>query len=256
MTEINLSYLVCAIPRTGSNFLCEVLSSAGVAGHPEEYFCQRSFWYRRWGVTDFATFIDQVRERGTTPNGVFGSKLMWDQVNELVRDLAPMVSMTDESPPRVFETALPNLYYIWLRRTDRIRQGISYYRALETKRWRSTGTSSAQSDPPFNFEAIQSLIQLCDWEDAGWQKFFERRAITPLVVEYEQFAESPEAMVRQIIRHLGLEPPEWLPSETWRHQRQADALTDDWVARYRAQQATSGSLSGDEVFRILGTWTG
>jgi LPS sulfotransferase NodH len=50
MIEINLSYLVCATPRTGSNFLCEVLSSTGVAGYPGEYFWQRSFWYQRRGV--------------------------------------------------------------------------------------------------------------------------------------------------------------------------------------------------------------
>jgi LPS sulfotransferase NodH len=83
-------------------------------------------------------------------------------------------------------------------RTDRIRQGISYYRALETKRWRSTDTSNAQSKPPFNFEAIQSLIRLCEWEDAGWQEFFENHAIAPLVVRYEEFAERPEATARRI----------------------------------------------------------
>ena len=72
----------------------------------------------------------------------------------------------------MLEAAFPHLQYIWSRRTDRIHQGISYYRALETKRWRSTDRNTRQSDPPFNFEAIHSLIQLCEWEDADWQKFF------------------------------------------------------------------------------------
>jgi hypothetical protein len=35
---VNLSYLICTTPRSGSNFLCEVLRGTGVAGQPDEYF--------------------------------------------------------------------------------------------------------------------------------------------------------------------------------------------------------------------------
>jgi trehalose 2-sulfotransferase len=225
--EIRLSYLVCATPRTGSNFLCEVLSRFGVAGHPEEYFWQRSFWYERWGVSDFATFIDAVREHGTSGNGVFGSKLMWDQVNDLVRELVATLGVTGDSPARVFELAFANLHYVWLRRTDRIRQGISYYRALETKRWRSTDTTSISRAPSFNFDKIRSLIQLCEWEDASWQEFFEQNAITPLLVRFEELATAPELTAQKIMANLGIEPPARVPIDPWRHQRQADALTDE-----------------------------
>lgn len=155
MTDIALSYLVCATPRTGSNFLCEVLSSTGVAGHPEEYFWKRPFWYDRWAVSDFASFIDAVRHHGTTRNGVFGSKLIWDH------------------------------------------------------------------------------------------------DIAPLLVTYEEFAAASEVTARQIIAHLGLEAPDRLASGTWRHQRQADTLTDTWTARYKAEQPTSRHLPDDEVLRIL-----
>jgi LPS sulfotransferase NodH len=55
--------------------------------------------------------------------------------------------------------------------------------------------------------------------------------------------------------HLGLEPPDSLPADTWRHRRQADTLTDEWAARYRAELASSRDLSSDEALRILGTWT-
>ena len=69
MTHIRASYLVCTTPRAASNFQCEVLSSAGVAGHPDEYFWKCSYWYEHWGVADFEAFADRVREYGTTPNG-------------------------------------------------------------------------------------------------------------------------------------------------------------------------------------------
>jgi LPS sulfotransferase NodH len=66
-------------------------------------------------------------------------------------------------------------------------------------------------------------LQLCQWEDEGWQGFFERHAITPLIVRYEEFAESPKTTVRQITAPFGLEPPERLPAETWQHRPTPDA---------------------------------
>jgi LPS sulfotransferase NodH len=95
-----------------------------------------------------------------------------------------------------------------------------------------TGVSDVE--PPFNFDAIHSLVELSVWADQDWQTYFERNAIDPLVLTYEELAEAPEVAVRRVIAHLGLPPPERVPSETWRHQRQADALTDAWVARYRS----------------------
>ena len=38
MTEIRLSYLVCATQRSGSTLLCELLKDTGVAGRPQEFF--------------------------------------------------------------------------------------------------------------------------------------------------------------------------------------------------------------------------
>ena len=67
-----------------------------------------------------------------------------------------------------------------------------------------------------------------------WDDFFRRYAIEPLVVTYEDLAVAPEAVVRRIIDHLGVRPPARLRPEAWRHQRQADALTEAWVAQYEA----------------------
>ena len=59
-TSTCLSYLVCATPRSGSSFLCEVLSNTGVAGRPDDYFWNPPFWFADWGVTDFSGFADRL----------------------------------------------------------------------------------------------------------------------------------------------------------------------------------------------------
>jgi LPS sulfotransferase NodH len=72
-------------------------------------------------------------------------------------------------------------------------------------------------------------------------------------VSYEDLAAAPEITACDVIDHLGLELTERLPSDTWRHRRQGDTLTEEWAARYRAELANSRDLSDQEVLRILGT---
>src|ERR671917_2614911 len=109
--EPRVSYLVCATPRSGSTLLCEALSGTGLAGRPAEYFeamydtrlPRRPTDYfeglraipaasfladqlpteggeAREALSQAATYRDYlawVLRTGTTPNGVFGAKLMW-----------------------------------------------------------------------------------------------------------------------------------------------------------------------------------
>src|SRR3954451_3190612 len=99
-----LSYLVCATPRSGSTLLCHLLDQTGIAGHPEEYFeaLQHSGVPRRpeeyfdrdrhadiierlafrempdraptpsplWSAETYDRYLARVLEQGTTPNGV------------------------------------------------------------------------------------------------------------------------------------------------------------------------------------------
>jgi LPS sulfotransferase NodH len=70
-------YTICTTPRTGSNFLCELLSSTGVLGRPREYFNGAG---RR--LHDDPTYPDdpagqfrRILTMGATPNGVYGLKV-------------------------------------------------------------------------------------------------------------------------------------------------------------------------------------
>ena len=108
------SYLVCATQRSGSTLVCQALKETGVAGVPEEYFeaLQHSGRPRRpeeyftglddpsilshlgererrsanepepqsplWTRTAYDRYLEWAMEQGTTENGVFGAKLMWN----------------------------------------------------------------------------------------------------------------------------------------------------------------------------------
>ena len=162
------SYLVCATPRSGSTLLCEALKGTGVAGRPEEYFeavpatgrpprpedyleglddaeahalvggaaaPEPPPYSSLAGVSSYAEHLERVREWGTTPNGVFAAKLMWDHVERLTA-LGPMDELFDR--PR----------YVWVRRGDVVRQAVSLWRAMQTQSWRDDSTDGAAAARP------------------------------------------------------------------------------------------------------------
>src|SRR5215831_10803096 len=99
MMSTRLSYLICATPRSGGSFLCEVLSSTGIPGRPDDYFWDPPFWFAQWSVTDISSFAERLFQEGTTANGVFGSKLMRDQLDEVVRQFTSLLGQGNAPPP-------------------------------------------------------------------------------------------------------------------------------------------------------------
>jgi LPS sulfotransferase NodH len=166
---------------------------------------------------------------------------MWSVLGEMLPRLAALVGRADASPPDILASAFPNLHYIWLTRRDKVRQGISFYRAIATQRWRSTDPGNrADAEVPFDFQAIDSLIQTSVADEELWRQFFEQHGIQPFAIVYEDLQHEPEIVVGQILDHLGLGPPAQPFPRSGRHQRQADDLTDTWVRQYLALK---GSLN-------------
>ncbi len=90
------SYFVCATPRTGSSLLLGLLGSTGLCGRPQAYFRapDEPLWADRWqiprtaeGGFNYADYVRAARAAGSTPNGVFGAKLMWGTLYEVVDKL-------------------------------------------------------------------------------------------------------------------------------------------------------------------------
>jgi trehalose 2-sulfotransferase len=265
------SYLVCATPRSGSTLLCETLEQTGVAGRPREYFealketgvprrPREYFWGLRspevlrllphdaqldrdservatWNRDDYARHLDASIEQGTTANGVFGAKMMWgyfDDFLELTRGIPRFGGMGDGS---LLNAAFPELQYVFVSRSDKVRQAVSLWRALQTWVWRKAEGHADDEPLPeqravYSFDAIDHLLdQLRRHEDA-WRGFFFRIGRRPLTVLYEEVAGDLDATVERILRELGLErPPVSAPAEQ-PMSRQSDELSESWVQNY------------------------
>ena len=266
-----ISYLVCATPRSGSTLLCEALTNTGLAGYPKEYFealketglprSPRDYFkktsnpelldlignYSRGdnalpvlsGFASYSDYLSSVLGKGTTPNGVFGAKLMWGYLEDFLLYLQEIPAYRDLPVPQLFSTIFPNLHYIHISRRDKVRQAISLWRAIQTWSWRQE-QSSAQETPShstreqvFNFAAIDHLVQRILVHEEAWKQYFVENAIQPFSVVYEELTEMYEKTALQILQYLKIPLPPSVAFEERQMRQQADTLSKQWYERYQ-----------------------
>jgi LPS sulfotransferase NodH len=171
---------------------------------------------------------------GTTPNGVFGAKLMWNQLADLHSLATELPELSGLAPHQLLETLFRSPRHVLVSRRDRVRQAVSLWRALQTRAWRLEHPDrQPRADAlHYRFEGIRHLAQLLEQEDVEWRRFFREHDIEPFEVVYEEdLGARREHTVRSVLRHIGVEPaPGWRAPE--RIHRQADELSEAWVAAY------------------------
>jgi trehalose 2-sulfotransferase len=262
------SYLVCATPRSGSTLLCHLLDQTGIAGHPEEYFeaLRHSGVPRRpheyfdperhaniierlafrelpdgsehrpsplWEPASYERYLDWALREGTTPNGVFGAKLMWGYLGDFADLLRGIDGNAGLPVPDLLSRVFPDLHYVQITRQDKLRQAISLWKAVQTQAWRREFevTGGPPVEPTFSFRAINFLVRQLTAHDASWDAYFLGLGIHPLKVTYEELAEAPEPVVRRVLAHLGIDVPERLELRAPALTVQADARSEEWLRR-------------------------
>ena len=236
-----VSYLICATPRCGGYLLFEALENTGLAGIPGEYFWDDKEWAKKWGATDYPDFLNKVKEKSTTPNGVFGTKLMWGYFENFIGKVRQTSQFKDRdlSPYAVLSELFPNLNYIWIMRRDKVRQAVSLWKGLQGLAWwKRIGdpTSELKKELEYNFAAIDYLVQEIILHEAAWQEYFTRYNITPFTVIYEDFVPYYEETALRILDWLKISYPENLVFGERRLLKQADSVSENWVQQYRADK--------------------
>ncbi len=279
------SYLVCATPRSGSTLVCHALEETGVAGRPEEYFeaLRHSGRPRRpeeyfvgaedpsirdhlgerslgseppprsplWSRAAYDRYLEWAFEAGTTPNGIFGAKLMWGYFGDFVSLLRNIPAYRDIPLAELLPAVFPQLTFVRVVRANKVRQAVSLWKAVQTATWREDqATAEAASleedgfSPPyrsfieehrpqlrFHYRAIEHLLEQILIEESRWDAFFEHSGIEPVLVLYENFAADHDTSTLRLLERLGLSPPDDFDFEP-RMKRQSDRVNDDWVKRY------------------------
>jgi len=241
----HIFYVVCAAQRSGSFLLCEALKNTGLAGVPEEYFLngegwEDGEWARRHGVTSRPAFLRLVLEKGTTPNGVFGTKIMWNYFHKMLESLRELPEYEGMDAPELMATLFSHPHYIWMLRRDKVRQAVSWAKAGQTDMyaWHKGEKLKPKQEPAFDFTLIDNLHKLILEGEAGWRNFFEACGVRPVQIVYEELVEAYEKTAIGILEYLNVTLPENLVFGERQLQKQADAVNEEWVERYtRMKQA-------------------
>ena len=269
------SYLICSTPRSGSTLLCEALTATGVAGRPEEYYQHR----RKTGLPrrpleyfedidspeirsilgdytrvddeptlydprrfpDYRAYLDWTMEQATTPNGVFGAKVMRGYFNGFVDSLRDVLGNAVLPTRKVLEQTFPGLdRWVFMTRSDKPRQAISLWKAIQNWTWKreSGGGQVIAHNLVYSFEAIDHLVRQLEDQERDWLAWFAEAGITPTTVVYEDLAERYEQTALELLDFLAISDP---PSFAERRMtRQADGLNEQWLERYRRDAAVVG----------------
>jgi LPS sulfotransferase NodH len=184
-------YMICATPRSGSNYLCQLLASTGQLGHPLEYFNtagQRKDTDPKY-PKDPRAQIDIVRSMGATPNGIYAVKVL------------PLQYQRARKKVDLFHE-LPNLKFLRLRRRDLLGQAISLSRVEQTGQ--IMASDRARRKPIYDAQYIRSCIRALQARESIWDQVMIEFGVQPLTVEYEDVMRNPQSAVDQVAALMGL----------------------------------------------------
>jgi LPS sulfotransferase NodH len=225
MPKVSTSYLICATPRSGSTLLCDCLKLTKLAGNPNEWMLPASHYQaERWfGVGtpfDDPDYLSEIVGKTSTPNGMFGAKLMWPTM-ETFR-LGELWNFVFAGPALRNSPVLPNVRYIRISRRDKLRQAISFLIAHKTDFWHKLSPDE-EAGPRWPLAALQAelgdpagrtalLIEIdrclgeIRWQDRGWEQFFRDEGIVPFDLDYETLVSDLDGTTYRVLDFLGLLP--------------------------------------------------
>jgi LPS sulfotransferase NodH len=248
---MSLVYVICTSPRSGSTLLCKGLTNTGRVGAPAEFFDHRvevaAYWMYRFAICKESEYFDKIVEATSTPNGVFGTKLHWTTYPDMHRSLRDSfpAEVRHRSMSELLQLKFSEVRYIWLRRRNKVAQGISHFRAACSGRWEIprgnvSEKSGAGDSVEFHFRMIDHCVARANEYDEEWENYFTRHALTPMQLDYEDLIASYDSILRRVLDFLEVPHCDLAEAEP-QLERMADAKSLEWEKKYREIRASSTS---------------
>jgi trehalose 2-sulfotransferase len=263
----SLHYIVAATPRSGSILLRKLLTGSALAGRPIEhfetlrstsrprqprqYFDPDAAFTERLAPTipgraetpaEFAAMPRASREASTTPNGIYGTTVMWGSFDQLAARLATRPGLAHAALPDALEATFPNLHFIQVRRADKVAQGVSLWIALQQDPSLANEQPSGP-EPFYDFDAIDHLVRLLTAHEANWSHWLARHDFPVFNVVYEQLLSAPVSRTVEVLRWLDIPGAEEVAISPPRVRKPTDLLESAWTERYTEERTARDARS-------------
>src|SRR5215470_16983651 len=207
-------YVVCTIPRSGSNLLTDGLRDTRRAGMPKQFFLPKSETLYAAGlgldpVVDYVAYVRGIVNTKTTRNEVFGFKLMSWYLEDFLNRLraAHAFGNATTSDLELLYNAFPRLRFVRIVRRHKLRQALSTARALQTGLWKVQKGKSILREPEFDPDLIEQSLHEAERQEKIWDDFFRRIGIKPFEVEYEKLCHDYESTIHAVLNFLRIKLP-------------------------------------------------
>jgi LPS sulfotransferase NodH len=237
-------YVVCAIPRSGSNLLTDGLHATRRAGRPKQFFLRKTepefaAAHQLDLSTGFAAYIRDIARLTATSNEVFGFKLMSWYLGDFLGRLRETSDFggAEASDLELMRNAFPRLQFVHVVRRHKLRQALSKARAAQTGLWKVQEGKTVQQEPQFDADLIEQCLRDGEQQEQTWECFFQRIGVDPFRVEYEKLCEDYEATIRAVLDFLQISLPRGQRIGPPVTVRQADEISDVWEERFLAERS-------------------
>jgi len=240
-------YAIWFSQRNGSTLLCKALEMTNVLGKPDELFLLKpnETLLAKYNAENYQILQDKIYDLGSSANGVFGIKLNAPKkendplINELklfpnARSKSHLISNS-----AVWDKVFPSCKHIFLTRQNKVRQSVSWWKAIMTNEWhRKAGEQTQVNDSKladkYNFDAIKHLLVETTIRESKIQAFLEEGNSSSLTIVYEDFMDDYGETIKQIGEYVGVDIDD--TSISLPHfSKLADEISDDWTERFRIE---------------------
>ena len=236
-TQPSLSYAILTTPRSGSSYLCDLLDSTNIAGHPSEHLRLAAQELARYCNFNYLSLLDNLKQYRTTHNRVFGTKIISHFLFEL-----------KQSKPDFRQIFRSIDKFILLVRQDKLAQAVSLEVAQQTEIWhlRDRATSIDYRSKLENIKIDNTLLnnieQKYDFinrQEARLRKILSDNQIEPLEVVYEDILEDPRLQIDRIIDFLGIVKPEpYLMNINSKIKKMPSKISQEIIRQYQQRKST------------------
>ena len=231
-TPLRKSYIVASSQRCGSTYLCWLLWQTGLLGAPSEALNSATNDSRlmsaRFAAASASDYIVKLVAHRTSANGVFGMKAHFHQFESYLKKF-----------PELLDVLSP-VTFIHIRRGDKVAQGVSMARALQSSQWSSRQQAGPKPPPRYDPELIAKCMEEVELQDANWLRWFETENITPFQVTYEDLTADADGTVRGIVELLGVQNDKPSQVDVPPAEKQSDDTNQEWIARFRQETSVTG----------------
>ena len=241
-------YVVCTIPRSGSNLLTDGLRDTRRAGMPKQFFLPKgeSRYAAELGLdaaSDYTAYVQGIVNSKTTHNEVFGFKLMSWYLDDFLKRLRETHDFGNSATGdlELLCKAFPRLRFVRIVRCHKLRQALSTARALQTGLWKVQKGKTTLREPEFDPDLIEQSLREAERQEKIWDDFFRDIGIDPFTVEYEGLCQNYEATIRAVLSFLKIKLPPSARVGPPATTRQADEISRMWEKRFLAERPSAYS---------------